>query len=132
MNATFNDLQDKSNVMNGTRVRDSFGLNALLEPLKERQPFMFELVGVNGCTLLVGFSKDVGCVQFSASDGEPPYLMALNDDIVEDEPFISFLNGNTPTPVPRRFCLPIEQVLAVTGAFIDEGVRSDAVGWEEL
>lgn len=132
MNVTFNDLQDKSNVMNGTCVRNSLGLHALLEPFKDRQPFMFELVGANGCTLLVGFSKEVGCVQFSASDGEPPYLMALNDDMVEDEPFTSFLTGNTPTPIPRRFCLPIEQVLAITSAFISEGVRSDAVGWEEL
>lgn len=132
MNVIFNDLQDKSNMMNGTCVGGAIGLHALLEPLKERQPFMFELVGANGCTLLVGFSKEVGCVQFSASDGEPPYLMALNDDIVDDERFISFLTGNTPTPIPRRFCLPIALVLAIMSAFIAEGVRSDAVAWEEL
>ena len=90
MNVTFKDLQDRSNVMNGTCVRDSPALYAILDSLREREPFMFELVGANGFTLLIGFSKEVGCVQFSKNDGAPPYLMALNDDAVEDEPFVGF------------------------------------------
>lgn len=77
MIATFNDLQDKQNMFNGSTVRNEQELEAILLSLGNRQPFFFELVGDNGFTLLVGYSPDVGCIQHSRSDGGPPYSMGL-------------------------------------------------------
>ena len=50
---------------------------ALLDELRTmRPPFMCQFVGENGFNLTVGIDHDFGCVQYSANDGSPPYLMA--------------------------------------------------------
>lgn len=132
MNTTFHDLQDKYNSLNGFSVRDEQELDALLQSFRERQPFFFELVGENGITLLIGYGPDMGCVQHSTSDGEPPYLMALSEETMENEPFVNFLTGNTPTQIPRRFCLPIDRVQKIVQDFLSHGEKSSEVEWEEI
>ena len=132
MNATFHDLQDKHNSLNGTSVRGEQELDAILQTFGGRQPFFFELVGENGITLLIGYGLDMGCVQHSTSDGEPPYLMAVSDESIENEPFVSFLTGNTPTPIPKRFCLPLDLVQKIMQDFLTHGENSNIVEWEEI
>jgi len=132
MNATFQDLQDNHNRMTGMCVRNEQDLDALLRSFEDRQPFFFELAGENGFTLLIGFGSDIGCVQYSTSDGEPPYLMAIGDESAEDEPFANFLTGNTPTPVPRRFCLPISLLRRIIIDFLESGEQSSTVMWQKI
>lgn len=132
MNATFHDLQDKHNSINGSGIRNKQELETLWQSFKERQPFFFELVCENGTTLLIGYGPDSGCVQHSTSDGEPPYLMAANNETMEDEPFVNFLAGNTATPIPRRFCLPIDRVKDIVQTFLMDGTRSSAVDWDAI
>jgi hypothetical protein len=132
MNTTFRDLQDKHNELNGMSIRSEQELDRLLRSFTNRQAFFFELVGENGMTLLVGYGVDMGCAQHSRSDGEPPYVMAVNDECTEDEPFAEFLTGNTPTPIPLRFCLPIDRVQRIMQDFLAHGSRSKTVNWEEI
>jgi hypothetical protein len=132
MNATFQDLQDMHNTMNGICVHDEHSLNGLLDSLKGRQPFFFKLVAHNGFTLLIGLGPDVACLQYSASDGEPPYLMAIGDEVSDDEPFTTFLTGNTPTPVPRRFCMPIGRLKRLIEDFLRNGEWASGVVWEAI
>src|SRR5262245_46023167 len=78
MTVTFVDLQDGANPMNGAEMDSGATLSAAIDRLMSRPPFLCELSGANGYHLLVGIGPDVGCVQHSAGDGSPPYLMATS------------------------------------------------------
>ena len=39
--------------------------------------------------------------------------------------------GDTPTPIPQRFCLPLETVKQIAAYFIETGERWPGVSWEE-
>lgn len=132
MNAIFKDLQEQDCPFNGTCLRTAPEFTALLRSLKGRKPFMFVLSGDNGFVLTIGLAKDCASVQYSSSHGLPPYLEAVNDNVVEEAECVEFLAGGTPTPIPRRFCLPIEQVERIASDFIVNGCRSEAVRWEEI
>jgi hypothetical protein len=93
---------------------------------------MFELRGDNGITLTIGYSDQCGTTQFGSSNGLPPYLMAVADDAVDNSGFVEFQAGGTPTPISRRFCLPIERVEKVVTDFFAQGSKSEAVTWEEI
>jgi len=132
MTVTFQDLQDLDDSMNGARVETPAALAGLFRSLRGRKPFMFELRRGNGPMLTVGLAGDCGSVQFSPSDGKPPYEMAVGNETSEEEGFVDFLVGNTPTPVPQRFCLPIDKVLKVAEDFLLHGSKSSTVRWDEI
>jgi hypothetical protein len=49
-----------------------------------------------------------------------------------EEGTLEFLTGDTQTPVPRRYCLPMEKVTEIATAFLETGARSSSVEWEEV
>ncbi len=132
MSATFHDLQQLDNPMNGTRLETAATIAELFRSLRDRKPFLFELSGDNGFMLTIGFAGNCGSVQYSPSDGSPPYLVAVADDAVDDGKLVEFLAGNTPTPIPRRFCLPTDQVEKIAAEFLTRGGKSTAVAWEGI
>jgi hypothetical protein len=129
---TFQDFQQTDNPLNGTGIDSTVGLTNLFESLKTREPFLFELRGNNGFSLTIGFAGDRGCVQHAPCDGSPPYLMAVAEEVADDDQFIEFLAGDTPTPISRRFCLPIARVEEIAVTFLARGGRSESVAWEEI
>jgi hypothetical protein len=132
MSVTFHDLQQLDNPMNGARLETVAAITELFRSLRERKPFLFELRGSNGFMLTIGFAGNCGSVQYSPRDGSPPYLMAVADDAVDDGKFVEFLAGNTPTPIPRRFCLPTDQVEKIAAEFLTHGGKSGAIAWEGI
>lgn len=132
MKMTFQDQQEPTNMANGRVLSAPADVAQLFESLRGRPPFMFELIGENGHSLTVGYSDSVGAVQHAASDGQPPYMMAVNEEAADDEAFVEFLAGGTPTPIPGRFCLPIERVVAIAQEFVATGDRPVAVTWDEI
>ncbi len=132
MSVIFQDMQDAHNELNGTRIGDASNLHLLLDAFRRRQPFLFELNADGGDTLTIGIGADVGCVQHTGGDGDPPYLMALNEAVADDEGFVEFLAGGTPTPIPKKYCLPVSVVEAIAAEFVASGNRSPAVAWEEI
>lgn len=132
MTVTFQDQQEPKNVANGRVLSAPADVMQLFESLRGRAPFMFELIGENGHSLTVGYSDSVGAAQYAASDGKPPYAMAVNEEAADDEACVEFLAGGTPTPIPGRFCLPINRVVAIAQEFVATGERSAAVTWEEI
>ena len=129
----FFDRQDSSNVLNGDVITSVEALAEILDGLRERDPFFCELIG-DRTKLLVGIGGEIGCAQFSATDGDPPYLMATVSDFSStvDEEFIEFLAGDTPSPVPNRYALPMDVTCAIAKYFLETGERSKAVSWEEI
>jgi hypothetical protein len=132
MNVVFNHQQDHSPQLDGVTVHDRKELFALLDSFKGREPFVGELIGENGYKLMLGIGDEIGCVQYSPSNGEAPYLMAVAPGDYPESEYVEFLMGNTPTPVPKRFCLPFGIVKEIAAHFIETGERSPAVSWEEI
>ncbi|MCC8960153.1 hypothetical protein H8B02_44155 [Bradyrhizobium sp. Pear77] len=132
MRAQFFDRQDATNPLNETVVDGSPALRRIVNDTRQRQPFLSELVGTNGRKLLLGLGSGDGCVQFSSTDGAPPYLMAVATIEHEGGGTQEFLMGDTSTPMPRRYCLPMEKVVEIAVAFLETGERSSSVEWEEI
>lgn len=126
------DKQDKRNPLNGTKVTSSTKLSELLDGLASRDPFFLELIGDNGYKLLVGVGKLMGCVQYSPSNGAPPYLMAVESPATESEGDVDFWISSELTPVPKRFCLPFDRVKEIAAHFLETGDRSPKLSWEEI
>ena len=131
MRAQFFDRQDDGNPLNGIVLEDSEALRKIVQTMQARVPFFAELVGINGRTLLLGLGSSDGCVQFSSTDGGPPYLMALRPND-EGEGEQEFLIGGTLSPVPRRYCLPMRTVEDIAATFLANGERYPGVEWEEI
>jgi hypothetical protein len=131
MMLTFFDMHDRSNPQNGSAVHERGDLLKMLENLRDREPFLAELVGQNGYKLTIGIGR-MGCVQYSRSDDELPYLMAVESATAEPGNHQEFLAGNEPTEVPRNYLLPFERVKEIAAYFQHTGERSPAVSWEEI
>jgi hypothetical protein len=131
MMLTFFDLQDESNPQNGAAVREQGDLLRLLDRLRNRDPFFVEFVGENGYKLTIGIGN-MGCVQYSREDGDPPYLMAVDPATERSSIEREFLAGNTPSPVPDHYLLPFERVKEIAAYFQQTGERSPTVSWEDL
>jgi hypothetical protein len=50
----------------------------------------------------------------------------------EEEGEQDFLIGNTPNPVPRRYCLPMRMVAEIAAEFLKSGERLLELEWEEI
>ena len=132
MNAVFQDLEDDNNEKNGTRVSNERDFKLLLQSFGDRQPFSFWLSADNGITLTIGWSATIGCVQYAASDGQPPYWVTVGDSSADANEHVNFLAGGTQTPIPKRSCMPLERVVEVVRYFLETGERWPEVEWEEV
>jgi hypothetical protein len=132
MNVEFFDREDRRNLFNGSIISEKAHLLEVLNQLQGRAPFFCEILGENGYKVLLGVGGPRGCVQYSSTDGSPPYLMAVSEDPERFDANIEFLIGGTLTPVPSRYCLPILAVNEIASYFQMTGKRSPAVSWEEV
>lgn len=133
MRARLFDLQSLDSFWNGLVLESPEQLTAVLGEVRtqKRAPFFAELVGDNGRQLLLGFGGLDGCAQFSSTDGAPPYLMAIGQYDPSDGE-LEFLTCGTPTPVPRRYILPIQVVADIAIFFMETGEPWSSVTWEEI
>jgi hypothetical protein len=58
--------------------------------------------------------------------------MAVSLDAELSTEGVEFLIGNTPTPVPSRYCVPFDTLKDVAEYFQMTGERSSVVRWEEI
>jgi len=126
------DRQNDSNPRSGCLVASAATIQELFAEARGRDPFFLELVSDTGYNLLIGIGAEVGCAQFSATDGSPPYFMAVSGSPPIEDDYMDFLIADTPTPVARRFCLPLAKVEVIAADFVDSGQRSQIVEWEEI
>lgn len=121
MKIRYDNGQDKSDSMNGVDIVDADELAKLLDERRSRAPFIADLIADNGFELMIGIGRDVGCAQYSRTDGEPPYLMAVSPQRQMKSGYVDFLVNNTPTPFAARYILTFEQVKAVSLHFLATG-----------
>jgi len=134
MSATFQNLQHPDDARNGETLHDRPSVIALLDDLRHvAPPFMCQFVGDNEFNLTVGIDRDFGCVQHSANDGSPPYLMAtVSSKAASDRREMTFLVGDTVTPIDVRYRLPFDIILQIVADFVTSGTRTENVTWEEF
>lgn len=133
MNVEFHDREDQDNPRNGESFSSVEELLAFMDELRSKPPFFCELIGSDAHNLMVGISSDVGCVQYSASDGTLPYLMAVNPTPeASNGDYVEFLTGGTFTPVERRYCVPFDTVREIVAEFVRNGRCNTSVQWEEI
>jgi hypothetical protein len=132
MKTRFFDLEDDANPLNGASVENAAELRNILESLRNRAPFIAELIGDNGFKFMFGVGITEGCVQFSSAEDDPPYLMAVNPDLRGSEGEVEFLCGGAPTPVSKRYCLPYGAFMEIVAEFVRTGERKSDALWEEI
>ena len=132
MPAEFRDLQTPGGELAPSVFTTEGDVENLLESLRGREPFMFELRRSDGWMLTVGLGPNRGVVQHSSSDGLPPYLVTVNEEEFGDELFVDFMIADTPASIPARFCVPLDAIRRVITEFVLTGSRSSAVVWEEI
>jgi hypothetical protein len=132
MKTHFFDLLDNTNPWNGTSIENLAEFQNVLESVRDRLPFIAELIGDNSFKLTFVLGTTEGCVQFCSVGHEPPYLMAVNPTLRDSEGEVEFLMGGTLTPVSKRYCLPYDAFVEVVAEFVQTGERKHDVLWEEL
>jgi hypothetical protein len=58
--------------------------------------------------------------------------MAIDESATSQDGFVGFVVNNTPTPIPRQFCLPIERAAKIAIEFVSIGGTSSGVNWVEI
>jgi len=131
MTVTFFDRQVEGNPINGSKFDTSESLIETLQNLQYREPFFCELVGAVS-KLLLGLGSQHSCVQYGALNGDPPYLMAMGANRNDEEGELSFLIGDTATPVPSRYALSSPELWTAIESFMKTETVSPRLDWEEI
>ena len=131
MHVLYANQQDDLDPMNGT-VIDGVKLAELLDGRRKKPPFLARLSGENGFELMIGIGGNVGCAQYSRSDGELPYLMAESANSPIKSGGVEFLTANTATPIPARQILRFGELKEIALHFLETGERSNAVCWRHV
>jgi hypothetical protein len=82
----------------------------------------------------LGVGQPYGFVQYSVT-GVSPYLVALANGGAEGKGLddeIEFDANGTPTPIPKRLCLPFDRVIDIIIHFFINREIPQFVKWEEI
>ncbi len=106
-------------------------LRDLLYNLVKQEPrvVILEIPDVGIFTLGVGLPY--GFVQFSKT-GDPPYLVASANGETNLDDEMEFDSNGTPTPIPRRFCMPYDRVVDIIISFFINHEMPHFSKWEEI
>jgi hypothetical protein len=124
--------QDGLDPMNGMVIDSSAQLTKLLDSRRNEAPFFARLSSDNGFEIMAGIGGEVGCIQYSRSDGLPPYLMAVSSHPTMKHGCVEFLTANTPTPIAARYIINFDEVKTIALYFLESGERSNVVSWQVL
>ena len=121
--------QDKSDPMNGCPIELKDELVKLFHRRRNQRPFVAELSGANGFQITFGIGTDLCCVQYSRTDGAPPYLMAVSPHPPMRRGLVEFIAANTLTPFAARYIISFEELKEIALHFLETGERSNKFNW---
>jgi len=144
MMVTFSDMEWTANPRNGEIISKPYDLMEILESLRTREPFVFELKGSSGFTLQIGIAGSCGFVEYSRDDGSADWVAIAPGEkqILSDQGCVAFremadngvefLCGGTPSPIPSRYILSFELLQRIAMYFWQTGERMPEILWDEL
>jgi hypothetical protein len=132
MNVRYLNHQDKLDPMNRAIISGAAKLAELLDTARKRSAFVAQLSADNGFQIKIGIGEKLGCAQYSRTDGEPPYLMAVSPKPPMKRGYLEFLAANTLTPIAARYIISFDEMKMIALHFVQTGQRSDAVSWQVL
>jgi hypothetical protein len=106
-------------------------LRNVLGALQESEPQFVDLIAPSGDCLTIGIGGPLACVMHTQASGRPPYLIAIRD-MENQEDFVEFDAGGTPTPIPVYQCLPYDEMVNVAVSFFYNKSLPQNVQWEEV
>ena len=128
----YKNQQNDSDPMNGLVLTSKRELSNLLQARRNDPPFLARLWADNGFEITIGIAGEIGCVQYSSSDGRAPYLMAHSVNPPLKSGDVEFLTADTPTPVPAAEIISFAELEEIALHFLETGERSSSVSWEPL
>jgi hypothetical protein len=99
---------------------------------QESRVVILEFPNIGIFTLGVGLPY--GFIQYSKS-GEPPYLVASDDgnaELIDSDDEVEFDANGTPTPIPKRLCLPYDRIIDIIIHFYISHDLPRSLKWEEI
>lgn len=132
MKTVYRNQQYDDDPSNGSIIGNDEELTGLLERDRSNIPLFIRLSCDNGFNLLLGVAHNLGCVQYSKSDGMPPDLLAVSARPPMKRGYVEFLTANTPTPVAARYIIPFDDLLQIALYFVHTGERSNNVLWQKF
>jgi hypothetical protein len=130
MKTHFSHMGSKNKIGDGAILHSAKDVTELLAQLRLGDPVMCNFEAEDGDFLTVGVGADVGCVQFTGSDHQPPYLMAVGDQSVAGNRLFD-LDGSE-TEVEEQYCLSFTLLEKIVQHFVENGQMLQTVSWEEV
>lgn len=127
-------INESDNNQIDCQVSDEKGLRDLLYNLVKEESRVVILEIEDGSIFTLGVGLPYGFVQYSKS-GRPPYLVASDkgiSEVIDSDDEIEFDANGTPTPIPKRLCLPYERIVAIITHFFKSHELPRYVEWEEM
>ena len=106
-------------------------LEAALRQGHKRWPAIVDIdIASFETVLTIDVDEHIGCILFGDRSGDPPYCMVVGNPEAPEGDF-EFDVGGTPTPIPLRRCIPMEQVITLAKHFFKHGEFPAGTEWEE-
>ena len=116
------------------KVSEEKDLSDLLHNLVKQESRVVILELPNSGIFTLGVGTPYGFIQYSKS-GEPSYLVASDDgnaELIESDDEVEFDANGTPTPIPKRLCLPYDQIVDIIVHFYISHDLPRSLKWEEI
>ena len=106
-------------------------LEAALRQAHKRWPAIVDIdISSFETVLTIDVDEHIGCILFGDRSGDPPYCMVVGNPEAPDGDF-EFDVGGTPTPIPLRRCIPMEQLIDLVRYFYVHGEFPEGTEREE-
>lgn len=96
----------------------------------ENQIYILDSMGSGSLTM--GIGAQYGFAEFMQENAETPYLITCNQDLpADDQRYVEFDSGGTPTPIPLQYCLPVSTIIHIAQYFFKHKTLPQNVHWVE-
>ena len=113
-------------------AKDLTSLESFLQRLRLDDPLVINITLPEGDELTVGIGPTRSCVQHSAKEHEPPYLIAQEPNAPVEDSELEFDAGGTPTPIMISQTLPSDKAIALILEIVSTEKRPSYVEWVEV
>jgi hypothetical protein len=124
---------DSNNNQNEIILSEEKELRDVLNTLAQQGNRIVLLEFPDAGILTIGIGHPYGFVEYMAENGNPPYLLAINNTYDKTEvPFVEFDSGGTVTSIPKNNCLSFETVMDIVAYFLKNKELPKYVQWVQV